>query len=129
MTVEERMNDILDKKLDGIELTDLEKDFLDSFEYGTEEEVNKKFSLITYENDGFIFEVKEIKDYGDKIEYIGFLSYTNYIFDAVISFNSTTLEIDYNCVYKSIEIIDVLDDEEIVLFHVFVMELTLKLFQ
>ncbi len=80
-TSKERVDDILDKisKYGINSLTNLEKEFLDSHQLGTEEEIHDKITkeeseTVFEDDDGlFKFEHQETEDYGDEIHYIGTL--------------------------------------------------------
>ena len=80
-TSRERVDDILDKisKYGMMSLTSLEKEFLNSFKTGEEEQTHDKIakeeteSIFEDDNGYFKFEHEETEDYGDEMHYIGTL--------------------------------------------------------
>lgn len=80
-TPNERVNDILDKisKYGMDSLTQLERDFLDSYKLGNEQEYHDKMTKIETENifeddNGYFkFEFDSCEDYGDEVHYLGTL--------------------------------------------------------
>jgi hypothetical protein len=80
-TSRERVDDILDKisKYGMMSLTSLEKEFLNSFKTGEEEQIHDKIakeeteSIFEDDNGYFKFEHEETEDYGDEMHYIGTL--------------------------------------------------------
>jgi len=78
-SAQERQDEILDKisKYGIASLTKDERDFLDSFSQGTEEETHKKLAYheneVVFEDDRgyFKFEFQELEDYGDEKHIIG----------------------------------------------------------
>lgn len=88
-TSKDRLDDILDKisKYGMDSLTTYQKDFLDSYKSGEEEELHDKLlkseSETTFEDDAgyFKFEFDSCEDYGDEIHYLG----TLYVPDLVLA--------------------------------------------
>ena len=88
-TSRERVDDILDKisKYGMMSLTSLEKEFLNSFKTGEEEQTHDKIakeeteSIFEDDNGYFKFEHSETEEYEDEVHYIG----TLYVPDLVFS--------------------------------------------
>jgi hypothetical protein len=87
-TSKERVDDILDKisRYGMISLTSLEKEFLNSFKTGEEEQIHDKIakeeteSIFEDDNGYFKFEHEETEDYGDELHYIGTLYVPDLVF-------------------------------------------------
>lgn len=85
--VEIRVDEVLDKisKYGITSLTLLEKDFMDAYSGGSEEEIVKRLEILEsasiYEDTNFKFELKETKITVDETYYIGTLYVPDIVFD------------------------------------------------
>lgn len=110
-SVDDRLNDILDKisKYGSLNLTNLEKEFLDSYRNGTQIEIHNKVKFledeIIFEDDfgNFKFEYKTSKKYKRSTHHYGTIYIMNSVGDKclsgrIIEYNNGSTSLDFTSI-------------------------------